>query len=536
MRTSILAAALVELSGLTAGAQPVLESLGKESLARSGRLVLHGSGFGADGGGEVRIGGLEAWHATWTGTRIVAFVPEDCELGARDVVVVTGDGQSGALPVEVTERQADGRVRWTFEADSGTLGFRPAIAPDGTLYVHDAFGFVYAIASDGGLRWITRVIAWPYVPPSAGPDGTVCVGSILSNFAITAGGEVAWEFKDPNSLGPQVAATIGPDGNLYGAFDAGMGAFSVTANGGFRWSNSGDPFMFEFGGTGREARFGPSQAGGPMDQFYVGMERDGPSRIYGFSLAGEQRFAIDAGPIGEGSEPAIGSDGTIYTTDFIAAGPGWVIRAFEPSAGAPLWTFEGGFNSGITHLEIGPDDALYYMRDLAHLECLDPATLERRWHTFEGDVLSRPTISPDGSVLVVHGSPDHGELGFIKGFDAATGEEVWVIPLPGEYYPRPRTLGADRARFSADGLTAYISMGSVPPDEEDPSCLLYAIDPRLEVACWADCDGNGVLELFDFLCFVNLFNAGEEGADCDGDGELGLFDFLCFVNGFSGGC
>lgn len=54
--------------------------------------------------------------------------------------------------------------------------------------------------------------------------------------------------------------------------------------------------------------------------------------------------------------------------------------------------------------------------------------------------------------------------------------------------------------------------------------------------CYSDCDGNAILDLFDFLCYVNTFNAGLPSADCTEDGALDLFDFLCFVNGFNGGC
>lgn len=54
--------------------------------------------------------------------------------------------------------------------------------------------------------------------------------------------------------------------------------------------------------------------------------------------------------------------------------------------------------------------------------------------------------------------------------------------------------------------------------------------------CYADCDEDEDLTLFDFLCFTNAFNAGDDYADCDGDGDLSLFDFLCFVNEFNAGC
>jgi serine protease AprX len=54
--------------------------------------------------------------------------------------------------------------------------------------------------------------------------------------------------------------------------------------------------------------------------------------------------------------------------------------------------------------------------------------------------------------------------------------------------------------------------------------------------CYADCDGSGALDFFDFLCFQNLFSAAAAEADCDGSGALDFFDFLCFQNAFAAGC
>ena len=55
-------------------------------------------------------------------------------------------------------------------------------------------------------------------------------------------------------------------------------------------------------------------------------------------------------------------------------------------------------------------------------------------------------------------------------------------------------------------------------------------------ACYADCDCSGDLDFFDFLCFQNLFAAGDPEADCDDSGSLDFFDFLCFQNEFAAGC
>lgn len=59
------------------------------------------------------------------------------------------------------------------------------------------------------------------------------------------------------------------------------------------------------------------------------------------------------------------------------------------------------------------------------------------------------------------------------------------------------------------------------------------------VPCEPDLNGDGTLDLFDFLAFVNLFNSKDPRADCTPIGcepQLDLFDFLCFVNKFNAGC
>ncbi|MFG0283561.1 MAG: hypothetical protein ACF8R7_03995 [Phycisphaerales bacterium JB039] len=59
---------------------------------------------------------------------------------------------------------------------------------------------------------------------------------------------------------------------------------------------------------------------------------------------------------------------------------------------------------------------------------------------------------------------------------------------------------------------------------------------ELDCACYADCDGDSALTVFDFLCFQNQFAAGDPAADCDGDGSLTFFDFLCVQNACAAGC
>ena len=61
-----------------------------------------------------------------------------------------------------------------------------------------------------------------------------------------------------------------------------------------------------------------------------------------------------------------------------------------------------------------------------------------------------------------------------------------------------------------------------------------------EEPCYPDCDGSGVLDIFDFLCFQNDFVTGNSYA-CDCDTSTGplvcdMLDFLCFQTAFVAGC
>ncbi|MFG0284973.1 MAG: hypothetical protein ACF8R7_11170 [Phycisphaerales bacterium JB039] len=108
------------------------------------------------------------------------------------------------------------------------------------------------------------------------------------------------------------------------------------------------------------------------------------------------------------------------------------------------------------------------------------------------------------------------------------------------------------------GLGAGLSGGTVPSvskmallDDADGKWL-YAAGGFTDVAgapaptvarwgcadsgCYADCDGSGSLDFFDFLCFQDAFGTGDPYADCDGSGSLDFFDFLCYQNEFAAGC
>jgi hypothetical protein len=57
-----------------------------------------------------------------------------------------------------------------------------------------------------------------------------------------------------------------------------------------------------------------------------------------------------------------------------------------------------------------------------------------------------------------------------------------------------------------------------------------------EAGCAADFNGDGSLNILDFVAFQNAFVAGDPDADCDGNGALNVLDFVCFQNLFKAGC
>jgi hypothetical protein len=55
-------------------------------------------------------------------------------------------------------------------------------------------------------------------------------------------------------------------------------------------------------------------------------------------------------------------------------------------------------------------------------------------------------------------------------------------------------------------------------------------------SCTADVDGDGELNIFDFISFQGLYEVGSQSADCNHDGVLNILDFVCYQAMFQQGC
>ena len=329
---------------------PSITSLSPSTLARSGRLLVQGAGFGAtQGASHVTVGGVPALVTRWSDTLIAAYVPESAPLGATTAQVFTGAGVSNAASLTVTNRSANGRVRWRFQADSDYILQRPAIGPDGTIVAHDSGGFVYALAPDGGLKWIFKTRVFAAGPPSVGADGTVYVADSSTITAINPDGSLKWAFDEPQGgQGVIAGPTVGPDGNIYAITDiGGLGALALSPAGQLLWSNTGNPVTGQIGQLGAEIVFGPTKPGGAPDQFYAVFDdfaTDVRTHLYAFRLNGTQAWTV---PLWMSKytammyqqQPAVAPDGTVYVSAVIPVGGAWSLNAFNPADGSLRGTF-----------------------------------------------------------------------------------------------------------------------------------------------------------------------------------------------------
>ncbi len=472
------------ISSTIVAQQPVINSLSSQEITRSGRLKIFGTNFGT-GGSESRvlIDGYEAIVTRWSQNQINAYIPELANTGQVSVQIFTPHGSSNIMYLNVKDRQQAGRVKWIFEADCDNLWFRPAIGPDGTVYVHGSEGFVFALSPDGGLKWVHKVNWYPYVPPQVDSQGVIYVGSIKTITAINPDGTRKWQFTDETAQGVQCGPTIGPDGNLYLAFDGGLGAVSLSTDAQLRWNNPGSPILTWYGSTGAETVLGPREPNGSIEQMYVVAEPQSSSwTLQCFRLSnGSLRFSV---PIGgqhytfgqQQTQPIVGPDGTIYITHMSSQpGIGWVLEAFRPNDGRSLWYYHGNATSGMTPPDIGQDGIIYYSEDVSRIIAFNTNTRTPKWEYYDGSILYYPKLSPLNDVIVLGGVKGFGDVGFIKALSVNSGELLWTVQLPGEFYPAPRVVPVHRPEFTRDGKIVYVSTTILGGNASDPHSYLYAI-------------------------------------------------------------
>jgi outer membrane protein assembly factor BamB len=150
---------------------------------------------------------------------------------------VIGEDGTIYLPTGMTDADPDttgflyainpnGTLKWRYNLGRTPSSTTPAIAFDGTIYVHtngafDIYGeeLLFAINPDGTLKWTfnfgSAFASVVQSSPAIGSDGTIYVGSMNMGFyAINPNGTIKWAHTLSNSS-IQSSPAIGSDGTVY---------------------------------------------------------------------------------------------------------------------------------------------------------------------------------------------------------------------------------------------------------------------------------------------------------------------------------
>ena len=321
---------------------------------------------------------------------------------SRSSPTVSGDGtiyiasNNGELYV----LNPEGIVLWSYPTKGGT-GFSAVTGTDGTIYVSFTDG-VHAIHPSGVQKWSYLTERSVCSSPVIGDDGTIyfgCYGGML--YALNSDGTLRWHYDTGDALYCSAPA-LGEDGTLYvsasdgsladvgdsNAFDGGLHA--VDSSGELKWKyDTGSAIV-------------ASPAIGADGTIYV-CSTDGTLYALDPSGLSTLKWSYTAGG-GIHSSPAVGADGTIYVgaSDgnlYAIDGDGtlkWSYVTGDDILAAPSLDSNGTIYVGST------DGTLYAIGSDGSLKAS---------YVVNDAILSSPAIGADGTVYVAFSDGELCALG-----------------------------------------------------------------------------------------------------------------------------
>lgn len=227
----------------------------------------------------------------------------------------------------------NGILKWKYHSFGAIDNSSPAIGTDGTIYV-GSYGYLHAIYPNGTNKWVFHEPypiwsdSYPdfrWSSPAIGSDGTIYIGSKDDSagglYAINSDGTLKWIRGTLVTTSP----SIGNDDTIYyvnrpsvpGATGAELRA--ITPAGTTMWS-------FQLASNW----FGNPSIGGD-GTIYVGGNGD----FYALALNGSFKWKYHTGFISDGYYPTVGQDGNIYIGTYSG------LYVLKPD-GTLNWKYNGG--------------------------------------------------------------------------------------------------------------------------------------------------------------------------------------------------
>ena len=315
--------------------------------------------------------------------------------------------------------QQPGTLKWRYPVGGASSA---ALSPDGnTIYIGSTNNSLYALNTDGTLKWSYATLGQVWARPCVASDGTIYVGSLDTMlYAINPNGTLKWTFTDIwtfDSIYP--GATLASDGTIYyGSDDLLMHA--VNPNGTLKWSVQAN-----------EAFRGPPAVAADGTVYF----NDGET-LYSFNPDGSLRWVSAATATPNG--PAVGTDGTVYI------GSDNLLAALNTN-GTVKWSYtvttpDSTMNTPV----VGADNTVYISPGFGVFAVTNGAL---KWFHGTGDNwMSGPALRNDGLVYL---GDNGGTLWAFK-----NGHDMWTYNTGNSIYSTP-TIGPDDTVYfqSYDGFT-----------------------------------------------------------------------------------
>jgi len=424
-------------------------------------------------------------------------------------------------------------IAWRAEID-GILTVPPAVGPTGEIVAQS--NELLVIEPDGCVRWREDLTVTGFDRLCDIDDqGRIYATSIQGLHAFDPDGNLLWTAltNDQTVFRPHAGPTVGPDGNVY-VLDVSMlsngghGFASVTPDGDVRWTFPAEEWsLAEMGSPRRDVAFAYGRA--IVSSEGIPEDGDGPGLF-----SGVKAFTFDGDPAWT----------TVLNTPFWVT-PSLSNALFVPANPKDIWEIdvENGsptqipFNSPNPNLilkRVAVDDAGtgYAAVFPSSIRQLNPGGSSSILAADFGSPMSPPAVSPDGSVIVLGTAPSVlPSLNRLTAIDANTGEVLFTIPIePDDADDFPAATGIPR--FSADGRFVYMGVTSV----QKSWVYAFDLDPDA-TGPDADLNGDGDVNVLDFIFLQQAFQNGQDVADINGDGFLNVLDFIDYQAIFaSAGC
>lgn len=354
---------------------------------------------------------------------------------------------TGLSPYDTTK--INGAIKWTFETGDG-IESSPTIDDNGTIYFGSHDGYLYALNSDGTLKWKFKAGNPVYneqwkrysailSSPAIGKDGKIYIISPDDFLHAVKGGNEVWKFPLKwDAIDFWASAMVGNDGTIYvgaarnrnlsspnliSAFyainsdgterwhyeiSAGVTSAPALANDGTIYINGNvegadksttEAYLFALTSDGKlkwkfkmQDWVESSPSVGNDGIVYTGSKE---GKVYALNSDGTLKWKFSANDGIDGT-PAIGKDGTIYVgswdNNFYALNPNGTLK----------WSYEvePGFETIGASAAIGADGTIYFGTTKGFFYALYPNGTKKWEIANMGSVASSPAIGKDETIYI----------------------------------------------------------------------------------------------------------------------------------------